>query len=73
VLGLVLLLLEVMPVLLGCGAGWNIGWFVDVGTLLGPEGTPCLGLFLLASGPGCLMPCLVGVVVAEWGWGVVVC
>jgi len=31
---------------------------MDVGTLLGPEGTPCLGLFLLASGPGRLTcPC----------------
>jgi hypothetical protein len=51
---------------LGCGAGWNIGWFVDVGTLLGPEGTPCLGLFLLASGPGRLTRPLLWV----WWWPV---
>jgi len=35
----------------GCGAGWNIGLFVDVGTLLGPEETPFAGCFL-GSGPG---------------------
>jgi hypothetical protein len=46
---------------------------MDVGTLLGPEGTPCLGLFLLASGPGRLTYPVVGVVVAGVGWGVVVC
>jgi hypothetical protein len=47
--------------------------FMDVGTLLGPEGTPRVGVCLLAPSPDCLTPRVVGVVVIRSGWGVVVC
>jgi hypothetical protein len=47
------------------------GWFMDVGTLLGPEGTPFV-VFLLAPGLDRLTHRVVGVVVVVVGWGVVV-
>ena len=46
---------------------------MDVGTLLGPEGTFRCGVCLLAPGLDRLTPCVVGVVVVVVGWGVVVC
>jgi hypothetical protein len=46
---------------------------MDVGTLLGPEGTPRVGVCLLAPGLDRLTRPVVGVVVVVVGWGVVVC
>jgi len=77
--GLVLLFLDSMPCVLGCGwvehndrfmvSGISVPGF---GTLLGPEETP-LVFFLAAPGLDRLTPCCVGVVVVVVGWGVVVC
>jgi hypothetical protein len=72
VLGLVLLLLRSRALCVGVWR-WveHKGWFMDVGTLLGPEGTPFV-VFLLAPGLDRLTHRVVGVVVVVVGWGVVV-
>jgi hypothetical protein len=71
--GLVLLLLGSRICVWGVALGGTLSWSVDVGTLLGPEGTPRWGLFLLAPGLDRLTHSCVGVVVVRVGWGVVVC
>jgi len=64
----------------GVGCGWVERNIPDrrrrFGTLLGPEGTSVVDGRLggsAAPGSGCLTHCVVGVVVAVVGWGVVVC
>ena len=72
-LGLVLLVFEECRIWsLGVALGGTWGLVRGLlGTLLGPEETPC-GC-LLSSQPGSPNAPLVGVVVVVVGWGVVVC